>query len=47
VGIFRRVTRPVLEDQIHEQIREATAQLGEGTLENLLHGGDTWTVPGA
>jgi len=47
VGIFRRVTRPVLEDQIHEQIREATVQLGEGTLENLLHGGDTWTVPGA
>jgi len=44
IGIFRQVERPVLEDQIHAQIAEATSNLGAGNLESLLSSGETWEV---
>jgi len=44
VGIFRRVDRTVYEDDVHEQVRAVTEERGAGTLEALLHAGETWTV---
>jgi 2-oxoglutarate/2-oxoacid ferredoxin oxidoreductase subunit beta len=44
IGIFRSVEHPVLDQEIHAQIDEQTAKAGEGTLEQLLQSGDTWTV---
>ena len=44
MGIFRQVDRPVLEDDIHAQIDAARERLGEGTIRDLLHAGDTWSV---
>lgn len=44
VGIFRAAQAPAFEDDVYEQMRAATAKLGEGTLQELLAGGETWTV---
>lgn len=44
MGILRQVKRPILEDDIHAQVADATAKQGEGSLEGLLSAGDTWTV---
>jgi len=44
VGVFRNVTLPTYEDMLVDQIRHETERLGDGTLEQLLQGGDTWTV---
>ena len=44
IGIFRSVQRPVLDEAIQKQVQEVTEKLGEGTLESLLHAGDTWDV---
>ena len=44
IGVFREVERPVFGEATAEQIRSATERLGRGSLEKLLHAGDTWTV---
>jgi 2-oxoglutarate ferredoxin oxidoreductase subunit beta len=44
IGVFREVERDAYGEAVHEQIAQATERLGEGDLEKLLHGGDTWTV---
>jgi 2-oxoglutarate ferredoxin oxidoreductase subunit beta len=44
IGVFRQVDRPVFGEATVEQIRSATERLGHGSLEKLLHSGDTWTV---
>ena len=44
MGVFRDVARPVYDDGIAEQIREAKERRGEGDLQALLLSGDTWTV---
>jgi 2-oxoglutarate ferredoxin oxidoreductase subunit beta len=44
IGVFREVERPVFGEATVEQIRSATERLGRGSLEKLLHAGDTWTV---
>jgi 2-oxoglutarate ferredoxin oxidoreductase subunit beta len=44
IGVFRQVDRPVFGEATVEQIRSATERLGTGSLEKLLHSGDTWTV---
>jgi 2-oxoglutarate ferredoxin oxidoreductase subunit beta len=46
IGIFRDVTRPPLEERIHEQLRAVKEKRGEGTLEALLDAGETWEVKG-
>jgi 2-oxoglutarate ferredoxin oxidoreductase subunit beta len=42
MGVFRAVERPVYEDLMEEQIRQAVASGGEGDLAALLEEGDTW-----
>ena len=44
MGIFRAVSAPIFEVDVHEQIRAAKAKLGEGTIPALLAAGETWTV---
>jgi 2-oxoglutarate ferredoxin oxidoreductase subunit beta len=44
IGVFREVQRDDYGTAVHAQIEQARERLGEGDLEKLLHGGDTWTV---
>jgi 2-oxoglutarate ferredoxin oxidoreductase subunit beta len=44
IGVFREVERASYGEAVHAQIEQARERLGEGDLERLLHGGDTWTV---
>ena len=44
IGIFRSVQRSSYDDQVNEQIREATAKTGPGDLAALLASGDTWRI---
>jgi len=44
VGIFRAVQRATYEDLMTNQINEAIAKSGPGSLDKLIHSGDTWIV---
>jgi 2-oxoglutarate/2-oxoacid ferredoxin oxidoreductase subunit beta len=44
IGIFRSVEAPVYDDLAREQISSATERQGDGDLQALLHGGNTWEV---
>ncbi len=44
MGVFRCVERPTYEEQVMEQIDTATGKQGDGKLEELLTGDDTWVV---
>jgi 2-oxoglutarate ferredoxin oxidoreductase subunit beta len=44
IGVYRAVDRPIFEDRLHAQIREAASKRGEGDLEAMFHSGETWVV---
>lgn len=44
-GIFRAIKKPTYDEQLEAQIQESIDKQGEGRLEDLLYGGETWTVP--
>jgi 2-oxoglutarate ferredoxin oxidoreductase subunit beta len=44
VGVIRDVTRPTHDELLTAQLAAAVEQRGEGSLEKLLNGGETWTV---
>ncbi len=44
IGIFRDVDRPVYDELLREQLDEAKAKQGEGSLEELLASGNVWDV---
>jgi 2-oxoglutarate ferredoxin oxidoreductase subunit beta len=44
LGVFRDVERPVYDQCVEDQIRQAKETSGEGDLEALFNSGDTWTV---
>jgi 2-oxoglutarate ferredoxin oxidoreductase subunit beta len=44
VGVIRDVTRPTHDELLSAQLAAAVEQRGEGDLEKLLNGGETWTV---
>ncbi|WP_037605870.1 2-oxoacid:ferredoxin oxidoreductase subunit beta [Streptacidiphilus rugosus] len=44
IGVLRSVRRPVYDRQLNEQVAEAVTNRGEGRLEDLLTGSDTWMV---
>lgn len=46
IGVFRQVAHPSYDEQLRTQLDTAVDQHGEGDLTTLLHGGDTWHVPG-
>lgn len=44
IGVLRSVERPAYEDQIVAQIDHEIEAQGQGTLEQLIYSGETWTV---
>ena len=44
IGVFRDVDKKTYDDAIDEQIAEVTKKKGKGTMEQLVHSGDTWEV---
>ena len=44
MGILYRVQRPTYEQAFQDQVSDARAKLGNGDLEKLVKGGDTWRV---
>ena len=44
VGIFRAVERATYEDLMSNQINDAIAKTGPGSLEKLINSGETWVV---
>jgi 2-oxoglutarate ferredoxin oxidoreductase subunit beta len=44
IGVFREVERPVYGEAMTDQMRMTIDRLGKGSVEKLLHSGDTWTV---
>jgi 2-oxoglutarate ferredoxin oxidoreductase subunit beta len=44
MGVFRAVERERYGETVRQQIQEAVAKKGEGDLQGLIRGTDTWTV---
>ncbi len=44
VGVFRALERPVYGEELQRELAAARARVGPDELEELLHGGETWTV---
>jgi 2-oxoglutarate ferredoxin oxidoreductase subunit beta len=44
VGVFREVEKPTYENLLTEQVRAAVEKMGPGSLEKLIHSGDTWVI---
>jgi 2-oxoglutarate ferredoxin oxidoreductase subunit beta len=44
IGVFRAVDRPPYEDEVVRQIQKQMESQGEGNLDELLQGRNTWTV---
>lgn len=44
IGVFRAVDRPRYDELLNQQLADARATKGEGDLDRLLNGGDTWVV---
>jgi 2-oxoglutarate/2-oxoacid ferredoxin oxidoreductase subunit beta len=44
IGVFRQVDRPTYDDRVREQVADDRATRGEGDLQALIDGRDTWTV---
>jgi len=44
LGVLRAIERPTYDQLITEQTRKAREKLGEGDLQKLLRGNETWTV---
>jgi len=47
IGVFRAVQRPVYDEAINAQLRQAEERQGRGDLDELFSRGDTWDVPPA
>jgi 2-oxoglutarate/2-oxoacid ferredoxin oxidoreductase subunit beta len=44
IGVFRDVERPIYEELVDKQLRDAEAKQGRGELQSLFDAGDTWAV---
>jgi 2-oxoglutarate ferredoxin oxidoreductase subunit beta len=44
VGIFRAIERDTYEHMMAQQIEQSIAKIGHGSLDKLIHSGDTWVV---
>ena len=43
-GVFRHIEKPMYDNLMEAQINEVETKEGKGTLNDLIYGGDTWTV---
>jgi 2-oxoglutarate ferredoxin oxidoreductase subunit beta len=44
MGVFMALDRPTYEDMMVQQIAKAKAKKGEGDLQKLLEGDETWVI---
>jgi 2-oxoglutarate ferredoxin oxidoreductase subunit beta len=44
IGVLRAVREPTYEELMTEQARTVIQRQGKGTIEKLLHAGETWVV---
>lgn len=44
IGVFRAVDRPRYDEQLNNQVEQARAKRGTGSLDKLFTSGDTWSV---
>ena len=44
MGVFLALARPTYEEQMQEQIAKAKSKKGEGDLQKLLDGDETWEI---
>jgi len=44
IGVIRAINRQTLNDGVNDQVKAVTEKKGEGTLKDLLYGGNTWVV---
>jgi 2-oxoglutarate ferredoxin oxidoreductase subunit beta len=44
MGVFVSLERPTYEEQMRDQIANAKRKKGEGTLQELLNGDETWVI---
>ena len=44
IGVLRAVERPTYDDMVKEQITSSVKKAGQGNLEDLLKGPETWTI---
>jgi 2-oxoglutarate/2-oxoacid ferredoxin oxidoreductase subunit beta len=43
-GVFRDIEKPTYDDMMDQQVKDAISKNKKGTLRDLIHGGQTWTV---
>jgi 2-oxoglutarate ferredoxin oxidoreductase subunit beta len=43
-GVFYEAERPCYEDVLNQQVEEVIRSKGEGNLDKLLRGSETWTI---
>jgi 2-oxoglutarate ferredoxin oxidoreductase subunit beta len=43
-GVLRAIEKPTYEEMMTNQIKDSTKKRGKGTLQDLIYGGETWTV---
>lgn len=44
LGVFRAIEKPTYEQMMEDQLNESKKKKGDGTLKQLIYGGETWTV---
>lgn len=44
VGVFQSIEKPTYDEKVEGQIEEVIAKLGEGDINKLLRGEDSWTI---
>ncbi len=44
IGVFRKIDRPVYEEQVVDQVEQAVARKGRGDIRSLLESGNVWDV---
>jgi 2-oxoglutarate/2-oxoacid ferredoxin oxidoreductase subunit beta len=44
IGVFRNVQKPTYDSLVQKQIEDARKTMGESSLEELFHSGETWVV---
>ncbi len=44
MGVFRSISKPTYEDMLTHQVESAIDTKGAGSLEKLIHSGETWTI---
>ena len=44
VGVYKQILKPTYDERVENQVKMITEKKGEGDLEKVLFGGNTWIV---